>query len=97
MPLATETARFVGDEVKTASARWRRRNLRRTGAPPHVVQTIETTSGTSRLLVPLRDPSRQLNKSVATGKPTQLAGRVHQPIAHLMEHDNGVRRGRDNS
>jgi hypothetical protein len=91
--LATEKARFLGYEFKTASARLRRRNLRRKGSPHNVVQTIKTTSGNIRLLVPLRDLFRKLKKYVAKGKPTHLSGLVNQPIEHIIDHYNGVMRG----
>ena len=41
----TEKARFLGYEFKAASSRLRRRNLRRTGSPHNVVQTVRTNTG----------------------------------------------------
>jgi group II intron reverse transcriptase/maturase len=91
--LATEKARFLGYEFKTAGARFRRRNLRCTGSPHNVVQTIRTTTGNIQLLVPLRDLTPKLKKYMAGGSPTHLAGLVNQPLEHIVEHYNGVLRG----
>jgi hypothetical protein len=91
--LPTEKARFLGYEFKAASSRLRRRNLRRTGSPHNVVQTIKTNTGNIQLLVPLRELSKKLTKYTAKGKPTQLSGLVNQPTEHIMEHYNGMMRG----
>lgn len=89
----TEKARFLGYEFKAASSRLRRRNLRRTGSPHNVVQTVRTNTGNMKLLVPLRDLSQKLRKYMAKGKPTHLSGLVNQPIEHIIDHYNGVLRG----
>jgi group II intron reverse transcriptase/maturase len=89
----TEKARFVGYEFKAASSRLRRRNLRRKGSPHNVVQTVRTTTGNIKLLVPLRDLSQKLTKYMAKGKPAHLSGLVNQPLAHILEHYKGVMRG----
>jgi hypothetical protein len=91
--LPTEKARFLGYEFKAASSRLRRRNLRRKGSPHNVVQTVKTNAGNIKLLVPLRDLSKKLNKYLAKGKPTHLSGLVNQPIEHIIDHYNGVMRG----
>jgi group II intron reverse transcriptase/maturase len=91
--LPTEKARFLGYEFKAASDRLRRRNLRRKGSPHNVVQTVKTTTGNIKLLVPLRDLSTKLQKYLAKGKPTHLSGLVNQPIEHIIDHYNGVMRG----
>ena len=89
----TEKARFLGYEFQAASSRLRRRNLRRKGSPHNVVQTVRTNTGNIKLLVPLGDLSQKLRKYMAKGKPTHLSGLVNQPIAHIIDHDNGVIRG----
>ena len=91
--LPTEKARFLGYEFKAASSRLRRRNLRHTGSPHNVVQTIRTNTGNMKLLVPLRDLSKKLTKYMAKGKPAPLSGLVNQPIEHIIDHYNGVMRG----
>lgn len=91
--LPTEKARFLGYEFKAASSRLRRRNLRRTGSPHNVVQTIKTNTGNMKLLVPLRELSKKLTKYMAKGKPAPLSGLVNQPIEPIIEHYNGVMRG----
>jgi hypothetical protein len=95
--IATEKARFLGYELKAASSRLRRRNLRRKGSPHNVVQTVRTTTGNIKLLVPLRDLSQKLKKYMAQGKPAPLAGLINQPIDHIIAHYNGVIRGWYNS
>jgi group II intron reverse transcriptase/maturase len=91
--LPTEKGRFLGSEFKAASSRLRRRNLRCTGSPHNVVQTIRTNTGNIQLLVPLRDLFKKLTKYMAKGKPAHLSGLVNQPIEHIIEHYNGVMRG----
>jgi group II intron reverse transcriptase/maturase len=91
--LPTEKARFLGYEFKAASARLRRRNLRRKGSPHNVVQTVKTNAGNIKLLVPLRELSKKLTKYKAKGKPTLLSGLVNQPTEHIIDHYNGVIRG----
>lgn len=75
----TEPARFLGYELKAASSRLRRPNLRRTGSPHNVGQTVRTNTGNITPLVPLRDLSQKLTKSLAKGKPTPLSGLANQP------------------
>jgi hypothetical protein len=70
--LATEQAHFLGYVFKTASPRWRRRNLQRKGSPHNVIQTIKTTSGNITLLVPLKDLSKKLKKYMANGLAQRL-------------------------
>jgi group II intron reverse transcriptase/maturase len=91
--LPTEKARFLGYEFKAASARLRRRNLRRKGSPHNVVQTVKTNAGNIKLLVPLRELSKKLTKYKAKGKPTLLSGLVNQPTEHIIDNYNGVIRG----
>jgi hypothetical protein len=91
--LATQHAHFLGYKLKTASARWRRRNLRRKGSPHNVVQTVKTTSGNITLLVPLKELSRKLKKYLAKGQPESVYGFTNQPVDHIIEHYNGVIRG----
>jgi group II intron reverse transcriptase/maturase len=91
--LATEQAHFLGYVFKTASPRWRRRNLQRKGSPHNVIQTIKTTSGNITLLVPLKDLSKKLKKYMANGQPTAMYAFTNQPTDHIIEHYNGVMRG----
>jgi group II intron reverse transcriptase/maturase len=91
--LATEKASFLGYEFKTSSARLRRRNLRKRRSPHNVVQTVKTTSGNIKLLVPLRELSKKLKKYMFDGRPTILNGLINQPIDHIISHYNGVIRG----
>lgn len=91
--LPTEKARFLGYGFKAASARLRRRNLRRKGSPHNVAQTVKTNAGNIKLLIPLRDLSKKLIKYKAKGKPTLLSGLVNQPTEHIIDHYNGVIRG----
>jgi group II intron reverse transcriptase/maturase len=91
--LATEQAHFLGYVFKTASPRWRRRNLQRKGSPHNVIQTIKTTSGNITLLVPLKDLSKKLKKYMANGQPTAMYAFTNQPTDHIIEHYNGVIRG----
>jgi group II intron reverse transcriptase/maturase len=91
--LPTTKARFLGYEVKAATARLRKRNLRRKGSPHNVVQTVKTNGGNMKLLVPLRDLTTKLKKYMTHGKPAPLTGLVNQPVAHILEHYNGVIRG----
>lgn len=91
--LSTEHAHFLGYAFKTAGIRWRRRNLRRKGSPHNVTQTVKTTSGNIKLLVPLRDLSKKLEKYMTNGQPASRCGLTNQPIDHIIEHYNGVMRG----
>jgi hypothetical protein len=91
--LASDHAYFLGYKFKTASPRFRRRNLRRKGSPHNVVQTIKTTSGNITLLVPLRRFSEKLKKYMAKGRPAAVMAFTNQPIDHIIYHYNGVIRG----
>jgi group II intron reverse transcriptase/maturase len=91
--LPTEQAHFLGYAFKTASPRWRRRNLQRKRSPHNVVQTVKTTSGNIKLLVPLRQLSEKLDKYVANGQPASMCAFINQPIEHIIQHYNGVIRG----
>ena len=91
--LPTEQAHFLGYAFKTASPRWRRRNLRRKGSPHNVIQTVKTTSGNITLLVPLAKLTKKLKKYMANGQPASVNGFINQPVEHIIEHYNGVMRG----
>jgi group II intron reverse transcriptase/maturase len=91
--LATEQAHFLGYASKTASPRWRRRNLQRKGSPHNVVQTVKTTSGNIQLLVPLKELSKKLKKYMANGQPKSMYAFINQPVDHIIAHYNGVMRG----
>jgi group II intron reverse transcriptase/maturase len=88
--LPTERAQFLGYVFKTASPRWRRRNLQRKGSPHNVVQTVKTTSGNIKLLVPLKRLSGKLDKYMANGQPASMSAFINQPIDHIIQHYNGV-------
>ncbi|MBV7328558.1 RNA-dependent DNA polymerase [Chloroflexi bacterium TSY] len=91
--LATAKARFLGYDFKTASGRLRRRNLQEKGSPHNVKQTVVMGSRNITLLVPLKELSVKLQKYMANGQPTSMAGFINQPIDHIIEHFNGVIRG----
>jgi len=91
--LATERAHFLGYIIKTASPRWRKRNLQRKGSPHNVVQTVRTTTGNIKFLVPLRELSEKLEKYMADGQPACMNAFINQPVDHIIEHYNGVIRG----
>ncbi len=91
--LATEPAHFLGYAIKTATPRYRKRNLRSKGSPHNVVQTVKTTSGNIKLLVPLRELNPKLEKYMADGQPACVNGFINQPVDHIIEHYNGVIRG----
>ena len=91
--LPTEQAHFLGYVFKTASPRWRRRNLQRKRSPHNVVQTVKTTSGNIKLLVPLRKLSDKLDKYMANGQPASMCAFINQPVDHIIHHYNGVIRG----
>jgi len=91
--LATERAHFLGYIIKTASQRWRKRNLQRKSSPHNVVQTVRTTTGNITLLVPLRELSEKLEKYMADGQPACMNAFINQPVDHIIEHYNGVIRG----
>ena len=95
--LATEHARFLGYKFKTSSPRFRRQNMQRKGSPHNVVQTVKTTSGNIKLLVPLRDLSKKLKKYMANGQPAEVNAFINQPVDHIIYHYNGVIRGWYNS
>ena len=91
--LATEQAHFLGYAFKTASPRWRRRNLQRKRSPHNVVQTVKTTSGNIQLLGPLKELSKKLKKYMANGRPKSMYAFINQPVDHIIAHYNGVMRG----
>jgi hypothetical protein len=91
--LATERAHFLGYVIKTASPRWQKRNLQRKGSPHNVVQTVRTTTGNIKFLVPLRELSEKLEKYMADGQPACMNAFINQPVDHILEHYNGVIRG----
>jgi group II intron reverse transcriptase/maturase len=91
--LATERAHFLGYLIATAHPRFRKRNLQRTGSPHNVIQTIKTTSGKIKLLVPLKKLSQKLKRYMATSQPACVNAFINQPIEHILEHYNGVIRG----
>jgi hypothetical protein len=77
--LPTTKARFLGYEMKAATARLRQRNRRRKGSPHNVVQTVKTNVGNIKLLVPLRDLTHKLKKYTRHGKPAPLGGSSTNP------------------
>jgi group II intron reverse transcriptase/maturase len=91
--LPTERARFLGYEFKAATARLRRRNLRRKGSPHNVVQTVKTNVGNIKLLVPLRELSKKLEPYLRNGKPTYRAELIGQSVDSLIAQYNAVIRG----
>jgi group II intron reverse transcriptase/maturase len=91
--LATEHAHFLGYQFKTASPRFRRRNLQTKGSPHNVVQTVKTASGNITLLMPLREISKKLKKYLAHGQPRSMPGFTNQPVEHIIDHYNGRMRG----
>jgi group II intron reverse transcriptase/maturase len=91
--LSTEQAHFLGYAFKTSSPRYRRRNLRQKRSPHNVIQTVKTTSGNIKLLVPLRELSKKLKKYMANGEPTSMSGFTNQPVEHIIQHYNGAIRG----
>jgi group II intron reverse transcriptase/maturase len=91
--LLTEPAPFLGYLVKIATPRLRRRNMKSKRSPHNVVQTVKTTSGNIKLLVPLRKMDQKLKRYMFRGKPAKMSGFVNQPIDHIIEHYNGVIRG----
>jgi hypothetical protein len=72
--LPTEKARCLGYAFKAASARLRRRNLRRKGALHNVVQTVKTNAANINLLVPRRALSKKLPKYKAQGETDAAVG-----------------------
>jgi group II intron reverse transcriptase/maturase len=91
--LATERTHFLGYLITTAHPRFRRRNLQRAGSPHNVIQTIKTTSGKIKLLVPLKNLSQKLERYMANDQPICVNAFISQPIEHILEHYNGVIRG----
>ncbi len=91
--LATDKAHFLGYAFKTANARWRRRNLQRKGSPHNVIQTVKTTSGNIKLLVPLKDLSQKLTKYMKNGQPACVSAFINQPVEHIIEHYNAAMTG----
>jgi hypothetical protein len=91
--LSTQRAHVLGYSFQTSSPRFRRRNLRRKGSPHNVVQTVKTTSGNIKLLVPLKKLSQKLEKYMANGQPAAVRGYSNQPVDHIIDHYNAVIRG----
>jgi group II intron reverse transcriptase/maturase len=91
--LATERARFLGYDFKTAGPRFRRQNLRQRGSIHNVTRTVKTTTGNIKLLVPLKDLTRKLKKYMANGLPSRIKAYSNQPVDHIIDHYNGVIRG----
>lgn len=91
--LPTERARFLGYDFKAATARLRRRNLRRKGSPHNVVQTVKTNVGNIKLLVPLRELSKKLDPYLRNGKPKCRAELIGQSVESLIAQYNAVIRG----
>jgi group II intron reverse transcriptase/maturase len=91
--LPTERAKFLGYLLATAKPRLQRGNMQRRRSPHNVVQTIKTTSGNIKLLVPLRDLSEKLKRYMANGQPNCINAFINQPIPHIIGHYNGVIRG----
>lgn len=91
--LATERAEFLGYEFQTSSPRYIRRNLRRKGSPHNIVQTVKTTTGNIKLLVPLGKLSEKLKKYMVKGQPAAINAYSNQPIDHIIDHYNAVIRG----
>jgi group II intron reverse transcriptase/maturase len=91
--LATEPAPFLGYLVKTSTPRFRRRNMKSKKSPHNIAQTVRTTTGNIKLLVPLRKVKQKLKRYMSKGKPAKMNGLVNQPIEHIIDHYNGVIRG----
>jgi group II intron reverse transcriptase/maturase len=91
--LTTERATFLGYVFKTSRGRLRRRNLNKTRSVHNVNQTRKTTSGNIQLLVPLKNLSEKLNKYQAHGQPEGVSAFINQPVAHIIDHYNGLIRG----
>ncbi|MBI1878694.1 MAG: hypothetical protein HYR94_10800, partial [Chloroflexi bacterium] len=91
--LATERAEFLGYDFQTSGIRYRRRNLRRKGSPHNIVQTIKTTTGNIKLLIPLSKLSQKLKKYMANGQPAAVRAYSNQPIDHIIDHYNALIRG----
>jgi hypothetical protein len=91
--LPSEPAPFLGYLFKAATPRFRRRNLRTKGSPHNVVQTVKTTTGNIKLLVPLRKVSQKLKRYMRNGQPARVGGMVNQPVDHLIGHYDALLRG----
>jgi len=91
--LSTEQAQFLGYRLKTASPRFRRLNMQRRGSPHNVVRTARTTTGTIKLLVPLRNLSKKLERYMAKGQPAALQAFVNQPTDYIIRRYNATIRG----
>lgn len=91
--LATQRAEFLGYDFQTSSIRYRRRNLRRKGSPHNVVQTVKTTTGNIKLLMPLPKLSQKLKKYMANGQPAAVRAYSNQPTDHIIDHYNAIIRG----
>lgn len=91
--LPTEPIPFLGYLAKTATPRFRRRNMQTKGSPHNVAQTVRTTTGNIKLLVPLRQIKRQLKRYMAKGRPTHMSGLLNWSVDQIIEYHNGVIRG----
>jgi hypothetical protein len=67
--------------------------MKQTRSPHNVVQTINTTTGNIKLLVPLRDLLGKLKRYMANNQPKCVNAFINQPISHIIDHYNSVIRG----
>ena len=67
--------------------------MRTKGSPHNVVQTVKTTTGNIKLLVPLRKVSQKLKRYMHNEQPAKVGGMVNQPIDHLIGHYDATLRG----
>ena len=91
--LPSQPAHFLGYAIKTSKPRLRRLNMRRTGSPHNVTQTVKSAAGNIKLLVPLARLTPKLKKYMADGQPACMNALINQPIDHIIDHYNGVLRG----
>ena len=91
--LPAEAMPCLGYLVKTATPRLRRRNMKTKGSPHNVVQTVKTTTGNIKLLVPLRQVKRKLKRYMYKGRPAKLSGLVNQSPDQIIYYFNAVIRG----
>jgi hypothetical protein len=57
------------------------------------VQTVKTTSGNIKLLVPLRQINQKLRPYRYRGKPGKRGGLIHHPPDQIIQHYNSIIRG----
>jgi len=91
--LATERATFLGYLFKTSRGRFRKRKLKETRSVHNINQTRKTGSGNIQFLVPLKNLSEKLKKYKAHGQPAGVSAFINQPVAHIIDHYNGLLRG----